>query len=153
MFASLLLTLRNVSDKSCRENQNTHFMFSNIFFFRKSCSLWDNFAKHGAAGRAIGDNTIRRMRTACWVPKATDTHSEHVILLFHDNYTYANTLKYYFIVNCPSFFFNVVIRAVSIRVSWQEMYLQDFWQPEIIRNDLLFEHVLVAGRVIVHYQP
>jgi hypothetical protein len=28
---SFLLRMRNVSDKSCRENQNTHFWFSNIF--------------------------------------------------------------------------------------------------------------------------
>ena len=27
----ILLRMRNVSDKSCRENQNTHFVFSNIF--------------------------------------------------------------------------------------------------------------------------
>ena len=27
----ILLRVRNVSDKSCRENQNTHFMFSNFF--------------------------------------------------------------------------------------------------------------------------
>ena len=26
-----LLTIRNVSDKSCRENQNTLFVFSNFF--------------------------------------------------------------------------------------------------------------------------
>ena len=29
---------RNVSNKSCRENQNTRFVFNN-FFFRKSCRL------------------------------------------------------------------------------------------------------------------
>jgi hypothetical protein len=29
---------------------------------------------------ATEDNTIRRMRFACWVNKATDTHSEYVIL-------------------------------------------------------------------------
>jgi len=28
---SALLRMRNVSDKSCRENQNTHFMFNNVF--------------------------------------------------------------------------------------------------------------------------
>ena len=28
---SLLLRMRNVSDKSCRGNHNTHFMFSNLF--------------------------------------------------------------------------------------------------------------------------
>ena len=25
--------------------------------------------------------TIRRMRIACWITKATDTHSEHVLLI------------------------------------------------------------------------
>ena len=28
---SLLLRMRNVTDKSCRENQITHFMFSDVF--------------------------------------------------------------------------------------------------------------------------
>jgi len=27
------------------------------------------------------DNMIRRMRYACWTPKATDTHSEYVMLI------------------------------------------------------------------------
>ena len=27
----LLLRMRNVLDKSCRENQNTHFVFNNFF--------------------------------------------------------------------------------------------------------------------------
>jgi hypothetical protein len=30
---SILLRMRNVSDKSCIENENTHFVFSNFFFF------------------------------------------------------------------------------------------------------------------------
>ena len=32
VFHSVLLRIRNVSDKICRENQNTQFVFS-IFFF------------------------------------------------------------------------------------------------------------------------
>jgi len=28
---SILLRLRNVSDKSCRESRNMHFIFSNVF--------------------------------------------------------------------------------------------------------------------------
>jgi len=32
LFRSFLLRMRNVSDKSCRENQNKHFMFNNFFF-------------------------------------------------------------------------------------------------------------------------
>jgi len=30
------------------------------------------------------------MRIACWIPKATDTRSEYVILLLHRNRGYAN---------------------------------------------------------------
>ena len=37
---SFVLRMRNVSNKSCRENQNTHFVFS-IFFPRKVCRLLD----------------------------------------------------------------------------------------------------------------
>ena len=36
--------------------------------------------KHGRARQATDDNIIRRMRFACWITKATDTHSEYVIL-------------------------------------------------------------------------
>jgi len=34
--------------------------------------------KHGRAGQAT-DDIIRRMRFACWINKATNTHSEYVI--------------------------------------------------------------------------
>jgi hypothetical protein len=36
--------------------------------------------KYGTARQATDDNIIRRMRFACWITKATDTHSECVIL-------------------------------------------------------------------------
>ena len=51
----VLLRMRNVSDKICRENQNTHFVFSN-FFFRKSYRLRDNVEKYFRAGQATDDN-------------------------------------------------------------------------------------------------
>jgi len=38
MSCSVLLVKGNVSDKFCRENQNTYIMFKN-FFFRKPCPL------------------------------------------------------------------------------------------------------------------
>ena len=53
---SFLLRMRNVSHKICRENQNTHFMFSNFFFFRKSCRLWDNVGKYSTAEEAADDD-------------------------------------------------------------------------------------------------
>ena len=36
--------------------------------------------EYGRAGQATDDNTIRHMRFACWVTKATDTHTECVVL-------------------------------------------------------------------------
>jgi len=38
----IILRMMNVSDKRRTENQNTHFMFNNFFFSRKTRRLWDN---------------------------------------------------------------------------------------------------------------
>jgi hypothetical protein len=65
--------MRNVSDKRCTENQNTHFVFSSFFFFRKSCrfeKIWKNTVERGGP-----QMTIWRMRIECWIPKATYTHT------------------------------------------------------------------------------
>jgi hypothetical protein len=48
--------MRNVSDRICRENRNTHFIFNNVSFFRKSCNLWDNVEKYSISGQATDDN-------------------------------------------------------------------------------------------------
>ena len=37
--------------------------------------------EYSRSGQAIDDNIIRRMRCTYRIPKATDTHSEHVILI------------------------------------------------------------------------
>jgi hypothetical protein len=37
--------------------------------------------KYGTARQATDGNTIRRMRFACWITKATDTHSEYLALI------------------------------------------------------------------------
>ena len=34
IFLGALLRMRNVLEKICRENQNAHFMLSNVFFFK-----------------------------------------------------------------------------------------------------------------------
>jgi len=74
---SILPRIRNVSDKSRRENHNTHFMFNNFFFFfRKSYRLWENTVEPGKP-----QMTIRCMRIACWIRKTINTLSEYVILI------------------------------------------------------------------------
>ena len=50
---SFLLTMRNISDKRCRENHNTHFVISN-FFFRKSWRFWED-EQYCTVGQATDD--------------------------------------------------------------------------------------------------
>ena len=68
----------DVADKSCRESQNTHFMFNNVFFSENRVFyeiIWKNVER----GRP--QTTIWRMRIACWIPKDTDTFPEYIILI------------------------------------------------------------------------
>jgi hypothetical protein len=73
--------MRNGADTSCTENQHTHFIFQQPFF-RKWCRLHGNAEKFGRDRQATDHNTIRLMCFACWITKATDTHSEHVNTYF-----------------------------------------------------------------------
>jgi hypothetical protein len=67
--------MRNVSDKNCRENQNTYFVF--IFLNRAVYEImWKNIVEPDSR-----QMTVWRMRIACWIPMATNTHSEYVILI------------------------------------------------------------------------
>jgi hypothetical protein len=70
----ILFRMRNISDKSCREYQNTHFMFYN--FFPKIVPLMRYCGKNivETDRPQIIYNIIWHMRIACWIPKATDTH-------------------------------------------------------------------------------
>ena len=48
---SLVFTMRNVSDKICRENQNTHFVFNKFFFFENRAVyeiMWENVIERGS---------------------------------------------------------------------------------------------------------
>jgi hypothetical protein len=48
----------------------------------------------GTAGQATDDNVTRRMRFAGWIPKVTNTHSEHVTLIAVPlNNGYTNSLN------------------------------------------------------------
>jgi len=54
--------MKNVSGKSCRENQNTHFVLSNFFFLNRAVNevRWKDILKRGRP-----QLTIRRTRIAC----------------------------------------------------------------------------------------
>jgi len=74
----ILLRMRNASVKSSVDNQDTHSMFSKFF---SKVVPWDNVEKCGRAGQATDGNKIRHMLFVCWITKATNTHSEFVILI------------------------------------------------------------------------
>jgi hypothetical protein len=70
--------MRNVSYRSCIENQNTHFMFINFFY--KPCAVYDIMWKNIVhPGRP--QLTIWHMCIACCATKATDTQPECVVLI------------------------------------------------------------------------
>jgi hypothetical protein len=71
-------------------------MFHKLFP-RKSCRLRDNVEKHGTARQVTDDNIRGRMRVACWITKATDTHTQNTkyLLLFHGNNGYGNAFQCY----------------------------------------------------------
>ena len=64
------------------EKIKTHISCS-VTFLRKSWSLWDNVERYCRSGQAAYDNTA--LRTARWIPHATNTHSKEVILISHCN--------------------------------------------------------------------
>ena len=60
---SILLRMRNFSEKSCRENQNTYFVLTN-FFLKKSSHLWDTVEKYYIVGQATDDNMTHPLHAA-----------------------------------------------------------------------------------------
>ena len=124
--------MRNVSDKSCREFK-THILCS-IFFFVSPENLAGYERMLNNKNRVGHKMTIWRMRIACWIPKATNTHSQYVILialpqqqclherasllgyrhtvrvceyvlLFHSRIGYANAPEFHVILTLPVFSF------------------------------------------------
>jgi hypothetical protein len=51
---SVLPRMRNLSDKSCGENQDTHFMFGNVY--SKTAPFIDNVGQYCRAEKATDDN-------------------------------------------------------------------------------------------------
>ena len=69
---SVLLILRNVSEKKkCKENpSHSRFNIFNLLL----CCLRDTVGEHGKARHATDDVPVRRIPSACWIAKATDTN-------------------------------------------------------------------------------
>ena len=84
-LAHFFLEREIVSDKFVQKIK-THLSFSTTFL-RKSCRLLDKVEKYYTAGQATDDNLKRRVHFECWINKATDTHSEHVIFFARQHWS------------------------------------------------------------------
>jgi hypothetical protein len=58
----------------------THILCSVTFLFSENRSVYEITWKN-VVGRGRAQMTIWRMRIACRIPKATNTHSQYVILI------------------------------------------------------------------------
>jgi hypothetical protein len=56
MSRSVLLRMKNVSVKSCRETRNTHFVFNNFFFFENRAVYEIMWGKFNRAEKAADDD-------------------------------------------------------------------------------------------------
>jgi hypothetical protein len=65
--------MENVSEKICRETKIR--ILCSVTVLRNSCRIRDNVKRYGKAGANTDDSTIMRMRLACWVAMARNTHS------------------------------------------------------------------------------
>jgi hypothetical protein len=72
---TVLLKMRNISQKRYSVNKNTSHAQQ---LFEKTV---ENVEKYGSAGQATDGNIIRRMCFACWINKATNTHSKYLIFI------------------------------------------------------------------------
>ena len=78
-------------------------MFNN-FFFLENCPLLDNVEKYCIAGQATDNNVNQHVRIVCWIPKATNKHSQHAILIaFHCNIGCINAPQYYIVLTMTVF--------------------------------------------------
>jgi hypothetical protein len=116
---SFLLRIKNVSDKRCRENQNPHFVFGNIFFFEGRAVyeiMWKNTVERGRP-----QMTIWWLPITSWITKTADTHSGCVILIvFHCNNDCTNTPQSYIIRTLPLLLCHTseLIFSFSVRSWW-----------------------------------
>ena len=103
--------MSNVSDKSCRESQNTHFVFSNFCSENRAFYeiMWKNVVKPERP-----QVTIWRMSVACWIRLYARKHTPAPVHPHPHKNTHARTRIYTDI--CKTFCF-----STATMVSWKHL--------------------------------
>ena len=68
------------------EKIKTNVLWS-ITFSKIPHRLWDNVGKHCRAEQVTDDNTIQRMRIACWITKVRDTLRTYTKFYLNGSFT------------------------------------------------------------------
>ena len=79
--------------------------------------------------------SIWRMHNACWKTKATNTHSEYIILLFHSNSGCMKSPQFYMAHTLPVFLF--------FRYSRKMKYLQKLLRRQIRHCNYMYFYKLL----------
>ena len=110
----IFFRMRNVLNKSCRENRNTHFMFSNFFFFFENRAIYEIMSKNTKPESP--SVTIWRISLSCWVIKDTRAQT-HACACAH---THTHTRKRAHILThsvCNSYCFSTATMTTWTRLS------------------------------------
>ena len=106
----VLLRMKNVSDRLCRENENTHLIFSNLFF-SISCRLWGHVGKYSRAVQARDDNMAHANFTfGNYGCKHTLTVC-NTYMVFFCNSSCTNAPQWYVISTFPVLSYSFLVRA------------------------------------------
>ena len=90
-----------------------HLKLNNIFFFFENCAVYEMWKN--TVERDRQEMTIWRMRIACCIPKATNTHSQCVIFLIsHSNDGHTNAPHCYVIRTSPRHSVYCAVRAECV---------------------------------------
>ena len=119
--------MRNVSAKSFKENQNTHFTFHKPP--THNCAVYEMMWKN-TAQRGRPQMTIWRMCIASVIPKVTNTHSQYVIITSFPiprwSHKCTSILRYTYVGwsfnSGTDFFFREIIIRSEMATEW------DTWQ-------------------------
>jgi hypothetical protein len=87
-LAQFFLEKRNVSDKRYRGNQNTHYVFKNLF--PENCAVYEIMWKYAyIVEQGRPQMAVRRMSIPCWITKATHTHTHTHTHTICNNYCFS----------------------------------------------------------------
>ena len=103
---SVIFRMKNISEESCRENQNTYFIFND--FFENRTLYFIMWKKNTGVRQTTDENEMRHMRTACLINKATNTNSGcNPFCSFLCKMSCMNAPPYYVILTLP-FLLNII---------------------------------------------